>query len=62
MDLPIKNPDADPSSDAFPEKRAVRLRRFLEEEVWPSISPDVLGKAISKKEEEEILGYGPDGV
>jgi antitoxin VapB len=62
MDLPIENPNADLTSDAFPENRVARLRRFLEEEVWPNVPPDILGKPISKEEEEEILGYGPDGV
>jgi antitoxin VapB len=38
------------------------LLRVLEEEIWPSIPRSVLGKRISKKERERILGYGPDGV
>jgi antitoxin VapB len=38
------------------------LRRLLEEEIWPSIPPEQLGRAPSKEEREEILGYGPDGV
>ena len=42
--------------------RAERLRRFLEEEVWPSIPKKLLGKKISKRERERILGYGPHGV
>jgi antitoxin VapB len=37
------------------------LREFLEREVWPMIPPDVLGKTITKEEEEEILGFGPNG-
>ena len=41
--------------------RAARLRRFLEEEAWPQVPPDVLGKPLSKAEREEILGYGPEG-
>lgn len=35
--------------------------RFLEEEIWPHIPPDVRGKPITKAEREEILGYGPEG-
>ena len=42
--------------------RGEELRRFLEEEVWPQIPPDLLGKGISREEREAILGYGPDGV
>ncbi|MFN8202180.1 MAG: type II toxin-antitoxin system VapB family antitoxin [Solirubrobacteraceae bacterium] len=39
-----------------------RLRRVLEEEIWPLVPDDVRGKPITKTEREEILGYGPDGV
>jgi antitoxin VapB len=49
------------SQSASPD-RVARLRRFLEEEVWPQIPPDVRGKRLTKAEEEEILGYGPGGV
>jgi antitoxin VapB len=49
------------SQSASPD-RVARLRQFLEEEVWPNISPDARGKRITKEEREEILGYGPDGV
>ena len=38
-----------------------RVLRFLEEEVWPQIPPELLGKDISKEEEEAILGYGREG-
>ena len=38
------------------------FRHFLETEIWPLVPPDVLGTSISKEEEEEILGLGPDGV
>jgi antitoxin VapB len=34
----------------------------LEEEIWPLIPEDQLGKPLSKEEEEEILGIGPEGV
>ena len=44
------------------EKRGERLRRFLEEEVWPQVPAHVRGTRITKAEREEILGYGPDGV
>ena len=45
-----------------PADRAQRIRRFLEEEVWPNIPEEVRGKPLTKAEHEEILGYGPDGV
>jgi antitoxin VapB len=38
------------------------LRQLLEEEIWPSIQPELLGRAPSKEEQEQILGYGPEGV
>jgi len=45
------------------EGRALRLRRVLEEEIWPLISPDQLGRPpMTKAEREEILGIGPEGV
>ena len=40
---------------------AEEMRNWLETEIWPLIPDEVLGKAISKAEREEILGYGPDG-
>ena len=43
------------------EERRGRLWRLLEEEIWPTIPPEVRGTTITKAEEEEILGYGPDG-
>lgn len=44
------------------EDRLARWRRFLEEEVWPTIPTAVKGKRLTKAEREEILGYGPEGV
>jgi antitoxin VapB len=38
-----------------------QVLRFLEEEVWPQIPPELLGKGISKEEEEAVLGYGREG-
>lgn len=50
----------DANDDA--EQRLRRMRRLLEEEIWPLLPPEELGKPISKEEQEEILGFGPDGV
>ena len=44
------------------QDRPARLRRFLETEVWPRVPADELGRALTKAEEEEILGYGETGV
>ncbi len=39
-----------------------RLSAFLEGEAWPQVPPEILGVPISRREREEILGYGPEGV
>ncbi len=44
------------------ENRGARLRRFLEEELWPSVPADELGRTLTRTEEEAILGYGDEGV
>jgi antitoxin VapB len=38
------------------------LRRWLEDEVWPSLPPEERGQPLSREEEAEILGFGPAGV
>jgi len=43
-------------------RRQEALRRFLSEEAWPQVPDDVLGEPLSRKEREQILGYGPAGV
>ena len=43
------------------DKRA-RLFITLSKHIWPQVPPEVLGKSVSKKEREAILGYGPEGV
>lgn len=45
-----------------PEERLARLHRFLEEEVWSQLPADQLGVPITEEEQEEILGFGPEGV
>jgi antitoxin VapB len=43
------------------EERYRRTMEFLRTEVWPNIPPEVRGKPLTKEEEEEILGIGPNG-
>lgn len=38
------------------------LRRFLVEEVWSQVPARALGRRVSRREREAILGYGPEGV
>jgi antitoxin VapB len=42
--------------------RALRLRRFLDREVWPSIPRKERGRRLTRAEEDDILGYGREGV
>ncbi len=39
-----------------------QLTRLLEEEIWPLLPPEELGRPLTKAEREEILGIGPDGA
>jgi antitoxin VapB len=39
--------------------RGQTLRRFLEDEVWPQVPRSALGRRVTRKEREAILGYGP---
>ena len=41
---------------------AEELRRFLAQEVWPQVPRRVLGKRVTRRDREAILGYGPEGV
>jgi len=50
-------PDQRPGTD-----RAARLRRLLEQEVWPGLPVDQAGKALTREEEDAILGYGVEGA
>lgn len=39
-----------------------RMLAVLESRIWPQIPPEVCARPLSKQEEEEILGYGPNGA
>jgi antitoxin VapB len=43
-------------------RRAERVIDFLEREIWPNIPDELLGRRISKRQREQILGYGKNGV
>ncbi len=43
-------------------ERGSGFLRYLEEEVWPQAPAGQLGRRLSRDEEEQILGYGPEGV
>jgi antitoxin VapB len=35
---------------------------YLEREVWPLVPKRVLGRRLTRREEDRTLGYGPEGV
>jgi antitoxin VapB len=46
-----------------PERdRRSELRHFLEQEVWSQVPQQTLGRPLSRREREQLLGYGPEGV
>lgn len=45
-----------------PVGRSAAARQFLEDEVWPLVLQAELGRRLTRAEEDEILGYGPEGV
>ena len=42
--------------------RKDEMLRFLEREVWPHVPAEERGRRLSRKEEDAILGYGPEGA
>jgi len=44
------------------KRRLAQVFDFLEKEVWPRVPKKLLGRPVTKKERERILGYGKDGV
>lgn len=43
-------------------KKLARMRRVLEEQVWPGVPDGSKGRPVTKEEREQILGYGEEGV
>lgn len=37
------------------------LREYMEQNVWPMMPAGELGRVMSREEEDQILGYGPEG-
>ena len=44
-----------------PERDFQRIMRVLERDVWSRLPEDQRGRAPTKAEREDILGYGPEG-
>jgi antitoxin VapB len=47
---------------AITPRSEARLLAFLEDEIWSQIPPELMGRPLTKEEEEDILGYGEAGV
>ena len=43
------------------DKKAALLE-FMESEIWPNVPKALMGKRPSRAEEDQILGYGKDGI
>ncbi len=43
------------------DRKAVLLR-FLSREIWPAIPKEKLGQTLTQEEQDQILGYGGEGV
>jgi antitoxin VapB len=37
------------------------LREYLEQNLWPTMPAAELGRVMGREEEDQILGYGPEG-
>ena len=37
------------------------LREYMEQDVWPMMPAGELGRVLTRVEEDQILGYGPEG-
>lgn len=44
------------------KRRKERMLRFLRTKVWPKVPKQELGRRLTRSEEDEILGYGREGV
>ena len=49
-------------TETITPRSKARLLAFLEDEIWPQVPPEVLGKLFTKEDEEAILGYGNTGI
>ena len=43
-------------------RRRARVLAFLRTKVWPSIPKGQRGRRLTPEEEDDILGYGPEGA
>ena len=50
------------AGDVDKEARAAEILRWLETEVWPHVPEELRGVPHDSSEDDEIVGYGPDGL
>jgi antitoxin VapB len=50
------------SAKVIKTDRRAKLKNLLEQEIWPRIPKGQMGKRLTRKEEDRILGYGREGV
>ena len=43
-------------------QRGEAFLRYLAEEVWPRAGADQVGRRLTREEEDDILGFGKEGV
>jgi antitoxin VapB len=48
-------------SGARPQTRMERARPLLDE-FWANLRPEYRGRRLTREEEDDLLGFGPDGV
>ena len=44
------------------EQRRTRVLGLLAKKVWPTLPEGERGRRLTRAEEDDILGFGPDGV
>jgi hypothetical protein len=49
-------------SDVDREARAAEILHWLESEVWPGVPEELRGKPHDSRADDEVVGYGPDGL
>jgi len=50
------------TSGIDPQARVAEALQWLETEVWPHVPPELRGRPHDSHADDELLGYGPDGV
>lgn len=61
MSLNSKNIDVETLARAGKAGGGKSLRQYLEQNVWPMVPAGELGRHMTREEEDQILGYGPEG-